>query len=294
MSEIQKYTSEKTRLKSVKNEKLEYEKVLIRKAQEGDKEAKKELFQMHIGFIKKFATELYNHYKQNNSLLDYEEIFSLAVEGFLVSIEKFDLEKDNNLLTYARWWMIQKIQEYIWSSRMIKMPNRSVRIYKILMELLKKQKISLKNMSLKEIKQKIFEYYNIEVEEEDLKNIINWLENQKDIESLDRAINEWEIKLKDIISWPNNLEKEVVNKIFSEQLKEAISEELWSILDDRERQVIMRRFWLDGNEIYTLEEIWKKFNLSRERIRQIEKRAKRKLRRSKKLETLFKDLAGNN
>jgi len=96
----------------------------------------------------------------------------------------------------------------------------------------------------------------------------------QDTMSLSASIGD-DIQLEDIIADTENssIEDNIIEEIGREQVREIVK-----VLDDREKQILKLRFGLDGEEIHTLEEIGATFNITRERVRQIEKKTLQKLK----------------
>lgn len=188
--------------------------------------------------------------------------------GLMKAIEKFDASKPYKLSTYASWWIRQSI------TRGIADQARTVRIPVHAVEEIKKMQMVERKLTLKlnrEPSKK--ELANVlEISEEKLENL---LKISQDAISLDVPVGiEGEITIKDMIESPERIEDQIENKMISEFLYEVMKE----ILTEREYLVIMIRCGKVTGNVETLESTGKYFGITRERIRQIESKAYKKLR----------------
>lgn len=101
------------------------ERDLIAKAQAGDKKASSDLFCANSRFILKQAAGFTKTYS-----LSIEEAFSAACVGYLKAIEKYDFKKETRLVTIARWWILNAIQDEAYSSHLIRIPHGKIGLLK--------------------------------------------------------------------------------------------------------------------------------------------------------------------
>lgn len=263
------YLSEIANYKLLKHSQI---KLLARKAQQGDKEALKQIVEANLRLVVYFAKRYIAYIKDDASLYDIVQEGNL---GLTRAIEKYDTERDIRFSTYAGPWIRVCVLRAIGEENsLIHIPvylqDEKKKYYRIVRELsrLLKQKAAPQDAAKK-----------MGIKEKRLRRI---LEIPKVI-SLDMPLRPEEpdeITLKSNIPDKRILDPE---KITCEKDRRKELEKLLGTLSPREEKILRLRFGLDGPE-KTLKEAGEEFHLTRERIRQIEVKALRKLkRRAKKL-----------
>jgi len=247
-------------------------------AKGGSKEAKDKLIVANLRFVVNVA----KHY-QNNSL-SLSDLISEGNLGLITAVDKFDVDKGYHFISYAVWWIRQSILKAIYEkTRMIRLPlNRANELVQI-----EKAKKDIEKYKESEAGiEEIADYLDI-----DKSRVTELINASKDIVSLETPLSSENDAdtISDLIkdSKGENPERVIINR----KLEESI-EEVLSTLSEKESKVIKYRFGLEGERPHSLKEIGDKYNLTKERIRQIEKKALSRLRhptRRRRLESYVKE-----
>ena len=189
--------------------------------------------------------------------------------GLLKAVDRFDYTMGNRFSTYAAWWIKQSIMRALADqSRNIRVP---VHVAESINRLLKDQKELAQKLGHEPTVEELSEETGIPVEK-----ITEMLNSSLDSISIDSSVGEDNSTLQDYISddqSSNAPDFEITQKMLKEELNKALDS-----LDERERSVLEYRYGLKDGNIHTLEEIGNMYGITRERVRQIESRAIRRLK----------------
>ncbi len=274
--------------------KPEEEKELARRAKQGDEEALKKLVESNLRFVVSVAKQYVGYG------LPFSELIAAGNLGLLEAAKRFDPDRGVKFISYAVWWIRQAIMQALsQQTSAVRIPLKQSHVISkvgnIYSELLKKlereptpeevAKEYSKEVIAKELEKELGrkpteEEIEKKLQEEGLK--ISPDEVEKCLQvcrmplSLDAPVGEGEdTQFIDFLSKHGtaDVEENVLREVLEKEIKEILSK-----LPEKERKVIELRFGLGGNEPKTLREIGEILGVSRERVRQLETRALRKLR----------------
>lgn len=248
----------------------EYE-YAVRFARNNDKEAGKILIQSHLRLVVKIA------YKFKNYGLPASDLVAEGNIGLIQALKKFEPEKGFRFSTYAMWWIRAFIQDYVlrsWS--MVKIGTTSAQ-KKLFFNLNKiKKKLGINHSDNQISSENIAKIANdLNVSKEEVLDMDSRL-TQSD-KSLNSKFNDDETEIGDQMSDNSPSQEEIAIKNQEISRQKALFKKAFDQLNDREKEIILKRQLIDDPQ--TLEELSQYFKVSRERIRQIEENAIKKIKK---------------
>lgn len=247
------------------------EKEIARRIKKGDEEAKRKLIESNLRLVISIAKRFFG------SRLTFNDLIQEGNVGLIKAIEKFDPDKEFKFSTYATWWIKQSITKAIADmTRHVRIPvhlideiNSYNKAYAALFEKLGRVPTS------KEIGNELkFDIKKIKKLEEVIFGNV----------SLDREVgDEGRDTLADLIEDANTLRPD---QLAERSALRANLDNILGMLDDREAKIVKMRYGIDGPK-FTLEQVGEEFDVTRERVRQIEQKVLQKLKEHQGLQKML-------
>lgn len=250
----------------------------IRFAEHGDKEAAKMLIQSHLRLVVKMAGKFKNYG------LPIVDLVAEGNLGLIQAVKKFDPHKGFRLSTYAMWWIRAYIQDYIlrsWSMVKIGTTMAQKKLFFNLYKIKKRINAANENISSEaalDPEQITQIAHDLDVSEKEVINMDSRL-SQSD-SSLNKTIGEDESDGKeagDFLASNDPSQEDIAIDNQEKRLQESLFHAAFEKLNDREKDILTRRQMIEDS--LTLEEMSQIYKVSRERIRQIEENAIKKIRK---------------
>ena len=238
----------------------------------GDKESAHKLVTSHLRLVAKIATG-YRGYG-----LPMSELVSEGNIGLMTAVKKFDPEKGFRLATYAMWWIKASIQEYILRSWSLVKIGTTAAQKKLFFNLRKMKNQIMRSDQSDLLPDQVTEIANrLDVSEDEVSSMEQRMKGpEKSINATisdEHGESEWQDW---VVDENADQELQIAHRQETTQRK-ALLDKAMSILNEREKEILFDRRL--NEEPKTLEELSQKYNISRERIRQIENRAFEKLQK---------------
>jgi RNA polymerase primary sigma factor len=240
----------------------EHEQRLVDQIERGDAGAAACLVESNLSFVVKVASE----YRSLG--VPFEDLLNEGNLGLIEAARRFDRGKGTRFITYAVWWIRKRILEAVANGSVVRVPSHQ---RKKISALRKAEATLLIRLGRTPTREEIARYISVSVSEVDGLRRVHLTHV-----SLDRRVGEDEsVPLSDLVADASASAEESLLRAESESLLARA----FARLTPREQTVLRWRLALDGHTSLTLEQVGKRLDVSRERVRQIETEAKNRLRR---------------
>jgi len=248
---------------------------LAKQIQNGSKKQKKAARQTFIEHNLKLVTYVAKWYVHRSGTLYFLDLFQEGILGLIHAVKRFDYKRNVKFSTYATWWIRQTITRAIDNrSRVVRLPINKLetarKIFQVSVEL-------FEELGREPLAEEIAEVIN--KPPHIVQQIMLWSQSTVPLDALIEPEAD-AIPLQTSISRSNG-DDGIFSSVYHEELRKEMERDL-NLLTDREKLVLEYRFGI-GTKEHSLDEIGEAISLTRERIRQIETRALKKLRKNRRL-----------
>ncbi len=242
---------------------------LALKAKEGDKKAFDRIINANLRFVVSVAK------KYRGQGLALSDLINEGNIGLITALEKFEPEKGYHFISYAVWWIRQSIMKAISEkARAVRLPlnraNELVQIQKAQSEIM--HEMESDTTDVEEIS------HRTGLDKDLVKDLLNITQDMINLDSNIRSKDDSDSTLTEFLVDPSRTPEE---EVVDESLKNDVRSLLMT-LPEKERKIVELRFGIGGGKPMSLKEIGENYGLTKERIRQIEKRALERLRENSK------------
>lgn len=239
-------------------------------AQKGNKEAKDALVLNNKRLVYKIARRILMQYKPTG--LELDDLFIEGCVGLMTAADRYDVTMGNKFSTYACFWIRQAITRAVMNEGFdIRLP---VHMFEQVI-LINKCRRAHNAVTYSELQHFVNKDYGKDYSIEDIQKLVMYADEYLNTTSLNKIVNDSEggdTEIIDFVAAQDSVEDQVIDSLISEEIINVLN-----TLSDKEHSIISMRFGLEGNNRMTLEEIGSIYNVTRERIRQIESKAIKKL-----------------
>ena len=265
-SSLRLYLRELSRIPPITEEE---EKQLRERIKKGDKDALKRLIEGNLRFVVNYAKRFLGYG------LSYEDLINEGNLGLIEAAARYDPDKNVKFLSYAIWWIRQAILHALsQNSRAVLIPKRMQdKVSKVLKAKQRLEQELQREVNVEEIADEV------DMDPQEVAELLAVA--QEDISLSQYDEDDEGLSLQEQLGEEDSTVKEFLQRSLRKKIEEVLK-----TLSEKEAQVIRLRYGLDDDEPKTLDEIGKIMGISRERVRQIEKKALKKLKMNKTLNAL--------